>query len=106
MARKDVEVIQGDTFNMGFRVSGIEGPIDFTAPDTIIYAQITDASGRKVVEKFEIEPTAPEVGEFRIHLDADTTAGLRGKHLWSVRYERGPRVVTLAGGEFVVKVSP
>lgn len=106
MARKDVEVIQGDSFTLGFRVSGSMGPVDFTAPDVRIYAQVTDLSGRKVVAQFRLLLTDPEYGEFRVHLDSSTTNSLRGKHLWSVRYERGDKTTTLAGGEFTVKVSP
>jgi len=104
MASKDIEIIQGDTFTMGFRVVGKQGPVDFTAPDVRLFGSVTDASGRRIVGKFEIIPVDLEQGQFRIFLDSQVTAALRGKHIWAVRYERGINVTTIAGGNFTVKV--
>lgn len=103
MASKNIEIIQGDTYTMGFRVSGATGPKDFTLPGTRLYAHITDPSGRRVLAKFKIIPINMANGEFRIHLDSNSSVGLRGKNLWSVRYEIGDLTTTLAGGTISVR---
>lgn len=105
MASKSIEVIQGDTLTLGFRVSAMStGPIDFSDAAARLYANVTDMSGRRVLAKFEITPVNLENGEFRIHLTSSSTSALRGKNLWAVRYEYGDRTITLAGGDLTVKV--
>lgn len=103
MASKNIELIQGDSFTMGFRVSGVEGPVDFTRAGTHLYAHITDLSGRRVLARFKILPVDMALGQFRIFLDSEKSNALRGKHLWSVRYEIGDRTTTLAGGTMTVR---
>lgn len=104
MASKDIEVIQGDTFTMGFRVMNASGPVDFTPADVRVFGAVTDSSGRRILGKFDIIPVDLTQGQFRIFLDSQVTAALRGKNLWAVRYERGQQVTTIAGGTFNVKV--
>jgi len=104
MARKNIDLIQGDSFTMGFRVAGATGPMDFTRPGTRLYAHITDPSGRRVLSRFSIIPINMANGEFRIHLDSAKSVSLRGKQIWAVRYEIDDRAVTLAGGDFTVRV--
>lgn len=103
MMDKDIEIISGDTMNLKFKVTGNSGPVDLSRPGTILHAQISDLSGRKVVARFQIIPIDMALGEFQAFLDSRQSNSLRGKYLWAVRYEYDIHTRTLAGGTLTAK---
>lgn len=98
MAKKDIRVIQGDSYDLGFRVTGAAGPFNFAAPGTVLTAQVTDVAGTRAVRSFVIQERNFSQGSFVIHLDPEDTNVLRGKYSWFCKYQNGNRVITLAYG--------
>lgn len=103
MAKKEITVIEGDSFDLGFTVSGTSGPVDFSSPGTELKAIILTLNGSQVLREFSIHDVDLPNGMFNIHLDAEETAALHGKYGWAVKYISGTKSITLAGGDLIAR---